>query len=200
MIEFHDLSLTYGSKTVLDHIDLTLAPGQRVALMGPSGCGKTSLLRIAAGLTAPTSGQALIRARRLAYAFQEPRLMPWRTAAENVNAVLLDGAATMPEALRWLEAVGLSEAADKFPVELSGGMKQRVDLARALACDGDLLLLDEPTKELDTDTRRRILDLLGEHVKGRTLLLATHSMDEAALLAERIYVIENGRLRPTQTQ
>ena len=124
--------------------------------------------------------------------------MPWRTAAENVNAVLSDGAATMPEALHWLEAVGLAEAADKFPAELSGGMKQRVDLARALACGGDLLLLDEPTKELDSETQRKVLALLQEHVQGRTLLMATHDMLEAVLLAVRVYAIDKDGLLPAQ--
>ena len=126
--------------------------------------------------------------------------MPWRTAAENVNVVLSDQPATMPEARRWLAAVGLSEAADKFPAELSGGMKQRLELARALAYDGDLLLLDEPTKELDAETKRVIMLLLREHVKGRTLLMATHDMAEATVLAERIYVIDRDGILPAQMQ
>ena len=192
MIEFHDLTLRYGGNTVLDRVSLTVPASGRAALMGPSGCGKTSLLRMAAGLAVPTSGRVKVEAQRLAYAFQEPRLMPWRTAAENVNAVLSDRPATMAEAVNWLEAVGLKEAAEKFPSELSGGMKQRVDLARAMAYGGDTLLLDEPTKELDPDMREKVLTLLGEHARGRTLLLATHSMKEAQALADEIYVFQDG--------
>ncbi len=200
MIWFENIRLSYGDKVVFPGESLHIAPGERAALMGPSGSGKTSLLRMAAGLTKPTSGRVQVNARRLAYAFQEPRLMPWRTAAENVNAVLSDQPATMPEARRWLAAVGLSEAADKFPAELSGGMKQRLELARALAYDGDLLLLDEPTKELDAETKRVIMLLLKEHVRGRTLLMATHDMAEATVLAERIYVIDRDGILPAQMQ
>ena len=200
MIWFENVRLSYGDKVVFPRESLHIAPGERVALMGPSGSGKTSLLRMAAGLTKPTAGHVQVNAKRLAYAFQEPRLMPWRTAAENVNVVLSDQLATMPEARRWLAAVGLSEAADKFPAELSGGMKQRLELARALAYDGDLLLLDEPTKELDAETKRVIMLLLREHVKGRTLLMATHDMAEATVLAERIYVIDRDGILPAQMQ
>ena len=122
--------------------------------------------------------------------------MPWRTAAENVNAVLSDGPGTMDQALYWLEAVGLSEAAGRFPAELSGGMRQRVDLARAMAYGGDLLLLDEPTKELDPALRESVLALLAEHGRDRTLLMATHSMKEAQALADRVYVFQDGTFLP----
>ncbi len=196
MIRFENVSLVYGDKTVLAAVDLHVPPGARAALMGPSGCGKTSLLRMAAGLAKPTSGRVTVNAQRLAYAFQEPRLMPWRTAAENVNAVLSDRAATLPEARKWLAAVGLAEAENKFPEELSGGMRQRVDLARAMAYSGDLLFLDEPTKELDPDRRQEVLALLREHAKARTLLMATHSMLEAQALADQVYVFKDGRFIP----
>ena len=196
MIAFENVALAYGARTILRDVTLAVAPGEHAALMGPSGCGKTSLLRMAAGLAGPTAGHVTVNAQRLAYAFQEPRLMPWRTAAENVNAVLSDRAATMPEARKQLAAVGLAEAADKFPEELSGGMRQRVDLARAMAYGGDLLLLDEPTKELDPDRRQEVLALLREHAKERTLLMATHSMLEAQALADQVYVFKDGRFVP----
>ena len=196
MIRFENVSLVYGDRAVLAAVDLHVPIGARAALMGPSGCGKTSLLRMAAGLTKPTSGRVEVNAQRLAYAFQEPRLMPWRTAAENVNAVLSDRSATMPEAKKWLTAVGLADAENKFPEELSGGMRQRVDLARAMAYGGDLLLLDEPTKELDPDRRQEVLALLREHAKERTLLMATHSMLEAQALADQVYVFKDGRFVP----
>ncbi len=196
MIAFEHVALVYGTRTILRDVTLAVAPGEHAALMGPSGCGKTSLLRMAAGLAAPTAGHVTVNAQRLAYAFQEPRLMPWRTAAENVNAVLSDGPGTMDQALYWLEAVGLSEAAGRFPAELSGGMRQRVDLARAMAYGGDLLLLDEPTKELDPALRESVLALLAEHGRDRTLLMATHSMKEAQALADRVYVFQDGTFLP----
>lgn len=194
MICFENISLSYGNKPVLSDMTLHIAAGEHAALMGPSGCGKTTLLRLAAGLLTPDRGAVTVSTRRIAYAFQEPRLLPWRTAAENVNAVLGDKAAAMPRAMEWLEAVGLADAADKFPRELSGGMAQRVNLARALAFDGDLLLLDEPAKGLDETRRSDILALLREHAsRGKTVLLATHDFREAQALADRIYVWENGR-------
>ena len=196
MIAFEHVALAYGARTILRDVTLAVAPGEHAALMGPSGCGKPSLLRMAAGLASPTAGHVTVNAQRLAYAFQEPRLMPWRTAAENVNAVLSDGPETMDQALRWLEAVGLSEAAGRFPSELSGGMRQRVDLARAMAYGGDLLLLDEPTKELDPALRESVLALLAEHGRGRTLFMATHSMKEAQALADRVYVFQDGTFLP----
>ncbi len=198
MIDFDGVGLSYGEKPVLAGVTLHAAPGDRVALMGPSGCGKTSLLRLAAGLVRPTAGTVTCRAKRLSYAFQEPRLMPWLTAAENVAAGLDGGAAAMPDALRWLEAVGLAGAADTMPRELSGGMAQRVNLARALAREGDLLLLDEPLKELDKALREDILSLLDRCAVGRTLLVTTHDAHVARALAERVYTFRDGTFQLEQ--
>ncbi len=188
MIELTNVCLRYGGQTVLSDQDLRIAPGERVALMGPSGCGKTSLLRLVAGLVKPTAGTLRVSADRIAFLFQEPRLLPWLTAEENVNTVLSDRAATLPEARRWLEAVGLSPAAKKYPRELSGGMQQRLSLARALASGGSLLLLDEPLKGLDDETRADMLALLQTHTPGKTLLLATHDRTEAEALAHRRFL------------
>lgn len=191
MIRFESISLTYGDRPVLSNLTLHITPGEHAALMGPSGCGKTTLLRLASGLLPPSGGAVTVNAKRIAYAFQEPRLLPWLTAAENVNAVLGDNAATMPQAIRWLEAVGLADAANKFPRELSGGMAQRVNLARALAFDGDLLLLDEPTKGLDEAQQDSVLALLRERTAGKAVLLATHEPREAQALTKQIYLWEN---------
>ena len=192
MIRFERVCLAYDGRTVLRGVTLHVPPGGRVALMGPSGCGKTSMLQLAAGLTAPTSGAVTSNAKRLAYAFQEPRLLPRLTVAENVNAVLSDRPETMPRALEMLEAVGLREAADRLPRQLSGGMAQRASLARALAYEGDLLLLDEPLKELDEARREDILALLERHAAGRTLLVTTHDPHAARVLAERVYTWRDG--------
>lgn len=196
MIRFENVSLSYGDRTVLRDVNLHVPPGGHAALMGPSGCGKTSLLHLAAGLKKPSSGAVRTGARRLAYAFQEPRLLSRLTAVQNVNAVLSDGPETMGQALRWLEAVGLADAADKLPHQLSGGMAQRVNLARALACGGDLLLLDEPLKELDGDRKQTILSLLAEHAVGRTLLVTTHDPNVARTLADAVYVWRDGAFVP----
>ena len=108
MIEVHDLTVTYDGRDVLQHVTLTVPDGAHIALMGPSGCGKTTLLRVLAGLQAPDAGTVRVEPGRMACVFQEPRLLPWRTAAENVNAVLSDRAQTMPQALIWLERLELA--------------------------------------------------------------------------------------------
>lgn len=187
MIELKNISLTYGTQTILKGQDLAVAAGERIALMGPSGCGKTSLLRLIAGLAKPTDGFLSVHTDRIAYLFQEARLLPWLTAEENVNTVLSDCDATLPEARKWLAAVGLKTDMKKYPHELSGGMQQRVSLARALAYGGDILLLDEPLKGLDADTRADMIRLMNSHTAGKTLLLATHDAEEATALTDILY-------------
>ena len=179
MIDFKDITLAYGGETVLQDCSLRVAQGQHIALMGPSGCGKTTLLNIAAGLL-PAEGAEVHGT--VSYVFQEPALFPWLTAVENINAVLSDTPATLPRAKEWLAAVGLADCADKYPHQLSGGQKQRVAIARALAYGGDILLLDEPFRGLDEDTRQQIADLICRTWRGKTLLLATHDAQEAELL------------------
>ena len=193
MLELDRISVSFGGKAVLSDCSLSMKAGERVALMGPSGCGKTTLLRVALSLQIPDAGIVRIKTRRLAAVFQEPRLLLWRTAAENVNAVLSDRAQTMPTALRWLEQMELSDASKLYPGELSGGMQQRVSLARALAAEPELLILDEPFKGLDAELYRRVLHLTGEAMQGAALLLATHSEEEARALGCRILRWQDGR-------
>jgi NitT/TauT family transport system ATP-binding protein len=181
------ISLSFDGKPVFADLSLSLAAGERVALMGPSGCGKTSLLRLAAGLLAPSSGKTERAAERIAVCFQEPRLLPWRTAAENVNLVLSDRSATMGEAERLLSRLGLDPAALKqYPAALSGGMRQRVALARTLAQKGDLLLLDEPFKALDAALRSQVIEAVLAESSGAAVLLVTHDKAEAEALGCRI--------------
>ena len=194
MIRLNDLSLSFDGQQVLQNCTLTVAPGQRIALTGPSGCGKTTLINVIAGLLRPQSGTVEVNGA-VSYVFQEPALFPWLTAAENINVVLSDSAATRAEALRWLEAVGLADCRDKYPHQLSGGQKQRVALARALAFGGEILLLDEPLKGLDPDTRAQIASLIRRSWEGKTLLLVTHDPWEAEALCEKICIFENGTFR-----
>lgn len=180
MLKLTHISHRYGAQTVLENVNLTLRPGQRLALMGPSGVGKTTLLRIAMGLIKPTGGTVENSFRKPAVLFQEPRLLPWRTAAENVNLVLGDSTSTLEQARFQLERLGLGQAADKFPRELSGGMQQRVALARAMAFDGDLLILDEPFKAMDEALRFQVIAQVAE--TKAAILLVTHEEAEATAL------------------
>ena len=193
MLELKDISLRFESRTVLDRCSLRLGAGEKLALMGPSGCGKTTLLRVALSLQKPDSGSVSIGAKRIAAVFQEPRLLPWRTAAENVNLVLSDREDTMPEALDWLKTLELADAGALYPAELSGGMQQRVSVARALALRPDLLLLDEPFKAMDDALRERVLRITADAARDAALLLVTHSEEEARALGCRVLRWQDGR-------
>ena len=186
VLELKEISLSFGRHAVLSNCSLHLAPGERIALMGPSGCGKTTLLRTALSLQQSDSGTVVCRAHKPAAVFQEPRLLPWLTALENVNLVLSDTPETLPAARAWLECMELADSAGLYPAELSGGMQQRVSLARALACEPDLLVLDEPFKGLDSALYDRILEVLKKALDGASLLLATHREEEALALGCRI--------------
>ena len=180
MLELKEISHRYADQWILQRQALRLEPGQRLALMGPSGCGKTTLLRIALGLVKPTSGTVRNDFSALGAVFQEPRLLPWCTALENVNLVLGDGRDTLDRAAAYLDKVGLSDARDKLPRELSGGMQQRVAIARALALEGDCLILDEPFKAMDDALRWQILELVNQTTGA--ILLVTHDEQEAIAL------------------
>ena len=197
MILAEKLTAGYPGKTVLKDCSLHVLPGEKCALMGPSGCGKTTLLKLLLGLMKPLGGRSEIRGKA-ACVFQEPRLLPWRTAAENVNAVLADKGETLPEARAWLEKLGLGEAAGLYPDELSGGMKQRTAIARALAYGGEALLLDEPLKGLDQALKQRTAELILENSRDKAILLVTHDREEAALLADRVLVYADGLFLPEE--
>ena len=187
------MDVSFGGRPVLHECALSLAAGERLALMGPSGCGKTTLLRLALGLQRPDAGTVENTFLRPAAVFQEPRLLPWRSALENVALVLPGGDAGRETALRWLERLELGEAAALCPAALSGGMQQRVSLARALAFAPDLLVLDEPFKGMDEALRERVTALVSEALPDAALLLATHSEEEAEALGCRILRYDAGR-------
>lgn len=189
MLELKNVCLSYGKLEVLKNISLRLARGERIALMGPSGCGKTSLLRVSAGLQKPYSGSVINSAERTAMVFQEPRLLPWLSAEDNVKLTIPTGAKTSSHPVNWLEKLGIAEAAKKRPDELSGGMQQRVALARALAYEADLLLLDEPFKALDACTKENIIKTISGSTDA-AIILVTHDAGEAAALGCRVIEFE----------
>ena len=193
MLELRDVTLAFGEKTVLQRCSLALGVGEHLALMGPSGCGKTTLLRCALGLQLPDSGTVTCDFQRASAVFQEPRLLPWRNALDNVLAVTGKAQAAPENALQWFEKLEIAEAAALYPEELSGGMQQRVSIARAMAAQPDFLVLDEPFKGLDEALRERVLALLNGSLKQTAVLLATHSEEEAAALGCRILRYQEGK-------
>ena len=184
MLELKDVSLSFGALEVLRGASLTLGQGERIAITGPSGCGKTSLLHVIAGLLHPDSGLVRNRAARTGCVFQEPRLLPWLSAEENVSIVMPHGTQGQ-DALMLLKELGLSDSAEKHPCELSGGMQQRAALARALAYAPDLLLLDEPFRALDAASKALAIDAVNERADC-AVILVTHSPEEADALGCRI--------------
>jgi NitT/TauT family transport system ATP-binding protein len=202
------LSLTFGSgpdvTPALEGIDLAIRRGEFVSLIGPSGCGKTTLLRAIADLERPTGGTLAIngmspelarRERAYGYVFQAPALYPWRNVERNVMLPLeimgLPGAERRERARRNLQLVGLSDVSRRFPWQLSGGMQQRVSIARALSFEPSLLLMDEPFCALDEITRDGWNLHLHElwRTTGMTIVFVTHSIPEAVYLSTRIVVM-----------
>lgn len=193
--------LPQGRRDVLRGVDLDITAGEIVAVVGPSGCGKSTLLRLLGGLDAPTRGSIRLGGigvadadERTAIAFQEPRLLPWRTLAQNVELGLprrTPRRAGRDRVRELLHLVGLEHAADQRPREVSGGMAQRASLARALARNPGVLLLDEPFGALDALTRLRMHDLLLKihAAEPTTILLVTHDVEEALYLADRVLLL-----------
>lgn len=196
----HHFDIDGAELPVLDHVTLSAAPGEFVALLGPSGCGKSTLLRLVAGLEPPRAGRLLEDGRVITgphpsrvVVFQDPTLFPWRTVWKNV-ALGLEAQGIIKSERHRVDAalamVGLSGFANAYPHQLSGGMAQRVSLARALVNDPDILVLDEPLGKLDSLTR---LSMQTEIVslwqrQGFTTLLVTHDVEEALFLAQRVVV------------
>ena len=205
-IEFDNVSLSYqeGSQSILAVRGLTfdVAPGEAVAIIGPSGCGKSTMLHMAAGLMEPTEGEVRIDGVRVsgprsatAFIPQDLGLFPWKSVLRNASLGLelhgVSSAVARERALKALSEVGLEGFENAYPRELSGGMRQRLALARALALDADVLLMDEPLSAIDALLRETLQDvLLDLHLRrGHTQVLVTHSIEEAAYLGSRILVM-----------
>ncbi|MGQ4389633.1 ABC transporter ATP-binding protein [Streptomyces sp. SAS_270] len=192
---------------VLDGVDLDIAPGEILTVVGPSGCGKSTLLRTLAGLLPPLAGEISQDGHPLtgptaerALIFQEDALLPWRTLRANVELPLairgLSRAERRTQADAWLARVGLAEQARQLPHRVSGGQRQRAQLARALAARPHAVLMDEPFGALDAQTRAGMQDLLVEvlHGTGATVVFVTHDMEEALFLGDRVALLGSGRL------
>lgn len=175
MIELRDITFSYGEKKIFDAFSLSISPP--ASITGPSGCGKTTLLRLIAGMEKPLSGTITGVPERVAFMFQEDRLLPWATAKENVAYALPPN--RRDEALTWLDAVELGDKADSLPEALSGGQMRRVALARALAFGAELLILDEPFKGFDPELTVRMVSLI--HSVNIPVIASIHSPEEIAV-------------------
>jgi len=202
-VNLQQLKLGFNGVVAAD-ITLTIDPGEVVVFLGPSGCGKSTILRALAGLLKPMDGTATVdgapvtgNAAQCAMVFQEDALLPWRTALKNVQFPLklrgMRGKELKATATARLEQVGLGAYLDHLPSQLSGGMRQRVQLARTLACEPHVMLMDEPFGALDAQTRLEMQQLLMSvwETQKMTLLFVTHDVDEALLLADRIVLLSH---------
>jgi ABC-type nitrate/sulfonate/bicarbonate transport system ATPase subunit len=205
-LELADVSMAFGSKgatvAALEDVTLTVRDGELVTLLGPSGCGKSTIFNIVAGLVRPTQGRVLVRGKdvtgetgHVGYMFQRDVLLPWRTVMKNllVGPQVLKQPAreAREEALAILERLGLAKFADRYPAQLSGGMRQRAAFGRTLLFHKDLLLLDEPLGALDSLTREQMQEWLLEVWQEfkKTVVLVSHDIAEAVFLSDRIYVM-----------
>jgi NitT/TauT family transport system ATP-binding protein len=209
-IGIRSVTKTFGALIALDDVSLDIADGTFLSLVGPSGSGKSTLLDLLGGLATPTSGEVLIDGEPVCgpgldrgVVFQQYALFPWRTARANVEFGLEGGRLGKRQraerAREYLSLVGLSGFEDRYPHELSGGMKQRVAIARSLAYDPAVLLMDEPFAALDAQTREQLQDELLRIWRrtGKTIVFITHGIDEAVYLGQRVAVLTSrpGRLK-----
>jgi NitT/TauT family transport system ATP-binding protein len=201
VLQLRSVSHRFGPVEAIHHLSLDVAKGEFVAIVGPSGCGKTTLLNLMSGHDSPTAGSVVCNgASRMVY--QSDGLFPWRTAGENIALGLrhvADPAERDRQQQELLALIGLDGFADHYPHQLSGGMRQRVELARALAANTELLLMDEPFSALDYITRLRMRHELARMLAERphTVVLVTHDTGEAAQLADRVVVLTD---RPAQVR
>jgi NitT/TauT family transport system ATP-binding protein len=195
-LSLENMNKSFGDLIVFDSFNISFSQGKINCILGPSGCGKTTLLNIISGTTLPDNFPSNdFRGRKISYVFQEPRLLPWRTALENLVFALKDTLPKQqlyPHALEYLKLVELEKFQDYYPSKLSGGMKQRLSLARAFSFPSEIILMDEPFKALDlklkSNLMRRFRNLWEKD--RRTVIYVTHDVDEAIQLGSSIQVLE----------
>ncbi len=192
-ITVNHLSKSYGEKQVLSNLTFVVPKGKISAICGPSGCGKTTLFRILSGLEQADNGQITIEENaHIAYLFQEPRLLFGATVYQNLACLYKSKTAAKEQVPIWLEKVGITEAMHLYPDQLSGGMKSRLSLARALSVAPDILLLDEPFGALDEKTKDEMIALVKLHTQGKTVLIITHQKEDLEKLgAQEIDVFKS---------
>ncbi|ONN27165.1 ABC transporter ATP-binding protein [Thermosipho affectus] len=188
ILKIENLNKSFGSLKVLENIEFKIKRGEKITFLGPSGCGKTTLLRIIAGLE-KYSGKVKKSFKKVGYIFQEPRLIPWKTVYENLKFVGKDD----QKIKEVLISLDLFQFKDYYPAKLSGGMNQRINLARALIVKPEILLLDEPFSSLDIHIKWKLINDINAQIKNRkiTTILVTHDIKEAISLSDRILILSN---------
>lgn len=195
MIKLDNISLSFGDKKIIDCLSFSFVKGKKYALMGESGIGKTTILEIIAGLLKTNSGTVMLNSDKISYAFQDDRLFPWLTVIENVILVS-DGSKNVAKtrAAEILDRLGVGDILNMYPEELSGGMKQRVSIARALMYDADILLLDEPFRALDEVTAKQVAEYVFSFSKEKTVIFVTHDKNDT-VYADYVINISDSPIR-----
>lgn len=201
-VAFENVSMAFGRHILFENLSLEIGPGQVVGIQGPSGAGKSTLLKMAAGLIKPVKGRVRVQTSPLGYVFQEPRLLGWYTARENISLALeaagMSGKAAKETALRCLRDLDLGGFEAHYPRELSGGMNQRISIARALSVSPGLLFLDEPFTGLDPALKDRVKEqvrAMAEKTKA-CVIHVTHSKQELLPGTHALFTLDRGRLYP----
>ena len=199
MLSVNNLKKIYNGKTVIDRLSFFVNGGDIAVIVGPSGCGKSTLLNIVAGLDTHFEGTLQTGGKKIGYVFQEDRILPWLTVAQNIKSVNPQG--DDKEVQRFIDMAGLTGCERYYPDELSGGMKQRCSIARALYYGSELLLMDEPFKSLDYGIRHKMIaDLLAIHQKEKnTILFVTHDIEEALSVADVVFVCKKNPMHLADT-
>ncbi|QTQ14274.1 ATP-binding cassette domain-containing protein [Treponema parvum] len=199
MVSVANIKKTYNSKIVIEDLSLSVKAGDLAVIVGPSGCGKSTLLNIIAGLDQNYEGKLQTSGKKIGYVFQEDRVLPWLTVFQNIKSVNPSGEDDVVQ--HFIDAAGLTGFEKYYPDELSGGMRQRCSIARALYYGSDILLMDEPFKSLDYVIRQKMIsDLLKIHEEEKnTILFVTHDIEEALTVADTVFVLKKDPCRLADT-